>query len=81
MADGLFLLGMISRTTGNAAAKLATILGILVILWMTFSNFLPEEYAALKNSLHVNMVIVVGTLTIFLAGILLTKFKVLARYS
>lgn len=78
---GLFLLGMISRSTGNAAAKLATILGILVILWMTFSNFLPEEYAALKNSLHVNMVIVVGTLTIFLAGILLTKFKVLARYS
>ncbi|MEO5600524.1 MAG: sodium:solute symporter [Cyclobacteriaceae bacterium] len=78
---GLFLLGMISRSTGNAAAKLATILGILVILWMTFSNFLPEEYAALKNSLHVNMVIVVGTLTIFLAGILLTKFKALARYS
>jgi len=72
---GLFLLGMISKSTGNAVAKLATILGILIIIWMTFSNFLPDEYAGIKNSLHVNMVIVVGTLTIFLSGILFTKLK------
>lgn len=72
---GLFLLGIISKSTGNAAAKAATILGIIVILWMTFSNMIPEEYAALKNSLHVNMVIVVGTLTIFLSGLLFSKLR------
>lgn len=72
---GLFLLGIISKSTGNAAAKAATILGIIVILWMTFSSMIPEEYAALKNSLHVNMVIVVGTLTIFLSGLLFSKLR------
>lgn len=72
---GLFLLGMISRTVGNTVAKCATILGILVILWMTFSYMIPEEYGFFRNSLHVNMVIVVGTLTIFLSGMLLSKLK------
>lgn len=73
---GLFLLGIISRSTGNTAAKIATILGILVILWMTFSYLIPDQYAALRNSLHVNMVIVIGTLTIFLSGVLLTQLRV-----
>lgn len=69
---GLFLLGMISRSAGNAVAKLATLIGILVILWMTFSAFLPAGW---RNPLHMNMVIVVGTLTIFLAGILLSRIR------
>jgi SSS family solute:Na+ symporter len=72
---GLFLLGIISKSAGNAVAKLATTLGIIVILWMTFSYLIPEEYAVLRNSLHVNMVIVVGTLTIFLSGILLSQIR------
>lgn len=72
---GLFLLGMISRTTGNAVAKLSTLIGILVIIWMTFSALLPDKYAAFRNPLHLNMVIVVGTLTIFLTGILLSRIK------
>lgn len=72
---GLFLLGIISRSTGNTVAKIATILGICVILWMTFSYLIPDQYSFFRNSLHVNMVIVVGTLTIFLSGILLTKIR------
>jgi solute:Na+ symporter, SSS family len=72
---GLFLLGMISRSAGNAVAKLATIIGILVIIWMTFSTLLPEQYAALRNPLHMNMVMVIGTLTIFLSGLLISRFK------
>jgi SSS family solute:Na+ symporter len=72
---GLFLLGMISKTTGNAVAKLSTLIGILVILWMTFSALLPDKYAAFKNPLHLNMVIVVGTLTIFLCGVLISRIK------
>jgi SSS family solute:Na+ symporter len=72
---GLFLLGMISRRTKSAEAFTATLIGIVVILWMTFSNYLPVKYEFLRNPMHKNMVIVVGTLTIFLAGLLLTARK------
>ena len=72
---GLFLLGIISRSAGNAAAKLATIVGILVIIWMTFSSLLPDQYSHLRNPLHLNMVVVVGTLVIFLCGILVSRFN------
>ena len=72
---GLFLLGIISRQTKNAEAFTATLIGIIVILYMTFSPYLPEKYSFLRNPLHKNMVIVVGTLTIFLAGLLLTATK------
>ncbi|GAB3432169.1 sodium:solute symporter family protein [Niabella aquatica] len=72
---GLFLLGIISKRSGNNAALTGTITGILVILWMTFSYLIPEQYAFLRNPLHANMIIVVGTLVIFLVGVLFTKSK------
>lgn len=72
---GLFLLGIISRQTRNAEALTATIIGVLVIVWLTLSPKLPEELAGLRNPLHQSMVIVVGTLTIFLLGLLLTRFR------
>lgn len=72
---GLFLLGIISRNTRNAEALTATLIGIAVIIWMTFSSALPDQYAFLRNPLHQNMIMVVGTLTIFLAGVVLTRLK------
>ncbi|KAA9339481.1 sodium/solute symporter [Hymenobacter busanensis] len=72
---GLFLLGVISRQTGNAEALTATAIGVLVILWMTFSSKLPEGLAAFRNPLHKSMIIVVGTLTIFLVGLLLARLR------
>ena len=72
---GLFLLGLISRQTKNTEALTATIIGVIVILWMTFSDRLTGEYNFLKSPMHKNMIIVVGTLSIFLSGVLLTKFK------
>lgn len=72
---GLFLLGLISRKAGNAEALTATIIGVVVILWMTFSDRLSGDYAFLRNPLHKNMIIVVGTLTIFLAGLLFAEAK------
>lgn len=72
---GLFLLGIISKKTDSKMALTATILGVLVIIWMTFSRFIPDEYTFLKNTLHANMVTVVGTLTIFIFGYLLSFFK------
>jgi len=72
---GLFLLGIVSRQTKNHEAILATIVGIIVIIWMTFSTLLPSSYDSFRNPLHKNMIIVVGTLTIFLVGIAITKFN------
>lgn len=72
---GLFLLGLISRRTRNAEAVIATIIGVLVIIWMVLSYLLKGKYSFLNNPLHENMVIVVGTLTMFLVGVILTKLK------
>lgn len=72
---GLFLLGIISRQTRNHEALIATLIGLVVILWLTFPAIIPDEYAALRSTLNTNMIIVAGTLTIFLTGIFLTKTR------
>ncbi|UOE51152.1 sodium:solute symporter [Mucilaginibacter sp. SMC90] len=72
---GLFLLGIISRQTRNHEAIIASIIGVLVILWLTFPAIIPEQYAALRSTLNTNMIIVAGTLAIFLTGIFLTKTR------
>jgi SSS family solute:Na+ symporter len=72
---GLFLLGIISRRTKSAEAFTAILIGVVVILWMTFSGNLPDKYAFLRNPMNNNMIIVIGTLIIFLTGLLLTARK------
>jgi len=42
---------------------------------MTFSDNISDQYSFVRNSLNSNMIIVVGTLTIFLSGILITKVR------
>ncbi len=72
---GLFLLGIAGHRTKNVEAITATTIGLLVILWMTFSNNIPERYGYLRSPFHIQMVIVVGTLVIFLSGLILTRFR------
>ncbi|GAB3969870.1 sodium:solute symporter [Spirosoma terrae] len=72
---GLFLLGLISKKATNKDALVGTILGVLVILWMSFSYLLPVQYDYLRYPLHANMIIVVGTLSIFLAGNISQKLR------
>ncbi len=72
---GLFLLGMIARKVDRAAAALATTLGILVILWMTLSPRLEGDLEWLRSPFHSNLIIVFGTLTIFLAGLGLNRLR------
>jgi SSS family solute:Na+ symporter len=71
---GLFLLGIASRAK-NAEAVIAVIIGVLVIGWMTFPSIIPENLSWLRSSFHTNMVIVIGTLTIFLTGTALSLLK------
>ena len=66
---GLFLLGMISKRAQTPAAVTGVLVGLAVIVWMTLSPRLPEA-SLLRSPFHANMIIVVGTLTIFLVGIL-----------
>lgn len=71
---GLFLLGLIARRAGNAAAATGVAIGVLVIVWMTFSPRwlgLPEY---LRSPFHSFMIIVVGTLAILLVGLLVSRF-------
>ncbi|MDR6944009.1 sodium:solute symporter [Mucilaginibacter pocheonensis] len=75
---GLFLLGIISKQTRNHEAIIATLIGLVVILWLTFPTIIPDEYAALRSTLNTNMIIVAGTLTIFLTGVFLTKTRQLS---
>ncbi|WP_257668617.1 sodium:solute symporter [Parapedobacter tibetensis] len=72
---GLFLLGIISKKAGNSDAVIAVIVGVLAILWMTFSYLVPGEYSYLRYPLHANMIIVVGTLVISLVGSLLANLR------
>ena len=70
---GLFLLGLISRRAGNAAAATGVVVGVSVITWMTLSLFptlWPEALRPLRSPLHSFLITVVGTLTILLVGVL-----------
>ncbi len=71
---GLFLLGYISRKSGNAPAVAGVIAGVLVIIWMSLSPlvFAGNEDTTLKSNFHTNHTIVFGTMVIFLTGFLLT---------
>jgi SSS family solute:Na+ symporter len=71
---GLFLLGFISRRADRPAAATAVVIGVLVIFWMTLSPRLPAD-SPWRSPLHTNMIIVAGTLAIFLVGVLLTKLR------
>ena len=74
---GLFLLGLISKRAKNPAAVTAVTIGILVIVWLSLSNTdaWPASLAVLRNPFHPFMTIIVGTLTILLTGILITRFR------
>jgi len=71
---GLFLLGMISRHAKNAAAATGVGMGVLVIVWMSISPKLSDEWAAWRSPFNNFVVIVFGTLTILLVGLGITWF-------
>lgn len=72
---GLFLLGLIAKKASNRSAIIAVIMGVVLIVWMSLSYLLPTELDYLKYPLHTNLIIVFGTLTICLVGILVKDKK------
>jgi solute:Na+ symporter, SSS family len=72
---GLFLLGLISRRANNAAAATGVVIGVLIILWMSLSPKFSEAWAAWRSPFHSFMVVVIGTLTILLVGLAVSRFR------
>jgi SSS family solute:Na+ symporter len=70
---GLFLLGLIARRAGNAAAATGVSVGVLVIIWMTFSPKATGALASFRSPFHMLMVVVISTLAIFLTGLLISR--------
>ncbi len=76
---GLFLLGLISRRAGQPAAVAGVVAGIAAVLWMTLPNLeqfgVPALPDALQVPLHATLALVVGTMTVFLVGLLVARFQ------
>ncbi len=75
---GLFLLGLVARRADGGAALAGLIVGVLVIAWATFSPKLALLPDWLRSPLHTNLTIVVGTMSIFLVGLLASRLRRLA---
>ena len=71
---GLFLLGYLSRRTGNRAALAGVSAGVVVILWMSLSPKWTGALVAWKSPFHGFLTIVFGTLAVVLVGLLATTF-------
>ena len=58
----------------NASALIGVAIGVLAICWMTFdkAEWIPKNF---RSPFHANMITVIGTLTIFLAGLLLSRLR------
>ena len=69
---GLFLLGAFSRRTRAAQAGAGMLVGLLAIVWATFSRGIDAPWA---NGLDTLMTTVVGTGAIFFVGLLLSRRK------
>lgn len=72
---GLFLLGLIVRRAQKPAAICAVVVGLLVIIWMVFSPKIHYLSEALRSPFHTNMTVVISTLTMFLVGLLVSRFQ------
>ena len=70
---GLFALDRLAPRAGRAAAQLGVLVGVTVIVWMTVSPRLEGGLAMLRNPLHSYMITVIGTLTIFGVGLLISR--------
>lgn len=72
---GLFLLGFILQKTSSHQAAFAVLAGVLVIGWMSLPAILKlgGGEPSWSQPLHSNMTVVMGTLTIFVVGFVLSS--------
>ena len=78
---GLFLLGMLSKRAGGAAAGAGVTAGVTLILWMTLSPKWTVVPEALRSPFHPFLVIVFGTLTVLGVGLFVAIISPSPLYS
>lgn len=66
---GLFLLGVFTKRTTSGQAAIATVLGLVTVVYITFG----QKILPLPSFIHLNLAIVLGTLTIFFTGFVLSS--------
>lgn len=69
---GIFLLGFLAKKVRNFEAKIAAVIGLILIALMSFKDNLPE---ALQIPLDSKMTVVVGTVSIVGIGVLIQKMR------
>ncbi len=69
---GIFLLGFLAKKVRNFEAKIAAVIGLILIALMSFKDNLPE---ALQIPLDSKMTVVIGTLSIVGIGVLIQKIR------
>lgn len=73
---GLFLLGMVSRRVRNPGAIAGVVAGVLMIAWLSLPSLLGDTVPeAIRNPLHGNLTIVIGTATILVVGLLVASLS------
>jgi SSS family solute:Na+ symporter len=70
---GLFLLGLLTKAERPHAA-LAVTAGVIGIAWLSLSPLITGNLSWFRSPFHANMIVVIGTLIIFLAGLFFKKF-------
>jgi SSS family solute:Na+ symporter len=68
---GLFLLGFLSRRVTSGMAAIAVTIGVLFIVWATFSpkGFWPAAWSEFRSPFHNLLTVVLGTLVILAVGL------------
>ncbi len=72
---GLFLLGFLTQKVDSTAASIAVMIGVLVVAWIAVSNHLDLLPPFLQSPFHTYMSVVVGTISMFLVGVILSSRK------
>ena len=72
---GMFLLAALSKKATSVSAATGMTIGTLVILWIAFSPCIPADWPVLRSGFHKFLAVVVGTLTVFLAGVALSGVR------
>jgi SSS family solute:Na+ symporter len=70
---GLFLLGILSRRAGGAAAAAGVAAGVAVILWMTVSPKWKAWPEALRSPFHPFLISAFGTTTVLVVGLVASR--------
>jgi SSS family solute:Na+ symporter len=66
---GLFLLGAFARRTRKVQAAISTLLGMAAVFWIVFGQSLTFG----RQLIHLNLAIVLGTVTLVISGVLLCR--------